>query len=111
MLLREGLFADSVCVYRLDTIKFFNIKVPNPHIKTMQFCSCISLLMQGFSLHLIKSDGTIISIGSSHQLTKAEFADAILIGSGPIVRSPVPGKKMVTVFINIKHNTEDACCM
>ncbi len=69
----------------------------------------IQMTMQGMNRFPIKGDATIVSLGESEPIVKTEFLDAIMNAQTPECKIVVPGKNVVTAFINRSLNTEDAC--
>jgi len=126
--IRQGPFVDSMCVYHSDTMKFANLTFPDPEIEPMQFSSTsclivpffrwtteprinlgIQMTMQGMNTFPIKGDATIVSLGRSDPIIKTAVMDAITNKSSAECEITIPGKNIVTAFINRKLNTEDAC--
>jgi hypothetical protein len=124
----EGPMIDSMCVHHSDTMRFINSTFPDPEIEPEQYscfvgrcipCSSfateprtglgIGMMSQALTTTPVKGDATIVTLGSSRPVRVTDFMSALLNMSKPECEIVVPGKSVVTAFINTQTNTEDAC--
>lgn len=125
---KQGPFVDSMCIYHSDTMKYLDVRFPDPEIESMQFTASILLLfpfhrftteprpnlgmqmiMQGLNVYPVKGDATVVSLGVNEPIVKTEFMSAIEMGCGSEYKFVLPGKNAVVAFVNRTQNTEDAC--
>lgn len=125
---RQGPFVDSMCVYHSDTMRYLGATFPRHDTEVTQFSSTSCLLinhfawateprvdlgiqmtLQGMNRFPIKGDATMVSLGESEPIVKTEVLDAIMKAQTDECKIVVPGKNVVTAFINKTLNSEDAC--
>jgi len=125
---RQGPFVDSMAVYHSDTLKYAKVSWPKHDVEIKQFIAtsvqCIpfyaftmeprsnlgmQMKLQSMNRYPIKGDATIVSLGESEPVIMTDVMDAIMAKStkeNPII---IPGRNVITAFVNRSLNTEDAC--
>lgn len=124
----EGPLVDSMAVHNSDTIEFAGLSFPDKTNEPEQFFNAavltiifgawtadprlnlgLQMLRQAMSTTPIKGDAIITAMGENKPLAITPFMDAVAQQSTDKCRIVVPGKYVVTAFINRYLNTEDAC--
>lgn len=126
----EAPFVDTMTVYHSDTLDFINKRFPDHRYEPEQFLEITALtvpfsmwtteprvalatqmLMQSLNMNPISGDATLMSMRESEPLVTTPYMDAIrssFNGGGGL---SIPGRNVVTAFINCETNNEDACVM
>lgn len=124
----EGPFVDTTTVYGCDTLMIAKIQFPRPKTDPEQFFSLIALMIpfgawtadprlnlgvqmirQGLSMTPVKGDATMVAMGENKPLVMTPLTKMLTNVSTDEIPIVVPGKNIVTAFINRTLNTEDAC--
>ena len=124
----EGPYVDTTTVYYTTMLSMAGITFPdvkeepeqffNATVLTIPFAAWTSeprpnlgvqMLRQSMSTTPIKGDATIVSTGKCKQLVTTAVADAIVSYSSNTRPIVLPGKLVMTAFVNRYLNSEDAC--
>ncbi len=124
----EGPYVDTTAVYGSDTMAVAKLFFPKPKTEPEQFFSTIALtipfaawtadprlnlgvqmIRQGLSTTPVKGDATMVAMGENKPLVTTPFAQMLTQRSTTEIPIVIPGKNVVTAFINRTLNTEDAC--
>lgn len=124
----EGPYVDTTAVYGSDTMMVAKLRFPRPKIEPEQFFSSIAMtipfgawtadprlnlgvqmIRQGLSVTPVKGDATMVAMGENKPLVTTPFAQMLTQMSTDETPIVIPGKNVVTAFINRTLNMEDAC--
>ncbi|KAK7937811.1 uncharacterized protein PG986_014679 [Apiospora aurea] len=124
----EGPYLDSMTVHCTDTMRYANLRFPDPVEEPEQYMSALALMVpfgawkaeprlnlgvqmmrQGLSLTPVKGDATMVSMGNNAPLVVTPIVSIITSRSTDTNPMVMPGRNMVTAFVNRTLNMKDAC--